>query len=52
MSLTEPFHDFVTSRYVALVKYGVLLTGDHGHGEDLVQAALVKTHRAWERYPP
>lgn len=50
--MTDGFHDFVTSRYVALVRYGLLLTGDHGHGEDLVQAALVKTYRAWARLHP
>jgi len=43
------FEEFVTARYPALVRYGVLLMADHGYGEDLVQAALVKTHRAWER---
>lgn len=52
--MDEPrgFADFVGSRYATLVRYGVLLTGDRGHGEDLVQAALVKTYRAWARLHP
>ncbi len=48
----EGFSEFVGSRYPALVRYGVLLTGDRGHGEDLVQSALVKTYRAWGRLHP
>lgn len=46
------FADFVTARYPALVRHGVLLTGDHGHGEDLAQEALVKAYRAWDRLHP
>jgi RNA polymerase sigma-70 factor (sigma-E family) len=47
--VSDPFAEFVTSRYPALVRYGTLLTGDRGHGEDLAQEALVKTHRRWSR---
>ncbi|MCY1143023.1 SigE family RNA polymerase sigma factor [Actinoplanes sp. Pm04-4] len=43
------FTDFVSARYPALVRYGTLLTGDRGHGEDLTQEALVKTYRGWQR---
>ncbi|WP_433303091.1 SigE family RNA polymerase sigma factor [Actinoplanes sp. CA-030573] len=43
------FAGFVTARYPALVRYGTLLTGDRGKGEDLTQEALVKTYRAWRR---
>ncbi|WP_250031006.1 SigE family RNA polymerase sigma factor [Paractinoplanes maris] len=43
------FAEFVTARYPALVRYGTLLTGDRGHGEDLTQDALVKTYRGWRR---
>jgi len=43
------FAEFVTARYPALVRYGALLTGDRGHGEDLAQDALVKTYRTWGR---
>jgi len=46
------FSGFVSSRYPALVRYGVLLTGDRGHGEDLVQSALVKTLGSWGRLYP
>jgi DNA-directed RNA polymerase specialized sigma24 family protein len=46
------FAQFVTARYPALVRYGTLLTGDRGHGEDLTQESLVKTHRAWRRLHP
>jgi RNA polymerase sigma-70 factor (sigma-E family) len=46
------FEEFVSARYPALVRYGVLLAGDHGRGEDLTQEALVKTYRAWERLHP
>ncbi|WP_255527688.1 SigE family RNA polymerase sigma factor [Plantactinospora alkalitolerans] len=35
-----------------LVRHGERLTGDHGHGEDLAQEALVKTYRAWLRLHP
>lgn len=46
------FAEFVQARYPALVRHGALLTGDHGHGEDLAQEALVKTYRAWRRLHP
>jgi RNA polymerase sigma-70 factor (sigma-E family) len=46
------FSEFVSVRYAALVRYGALLTGDRGHGEDLAQEALVRTYRAWARLQP
>lgn len=46
------FAEFVTARYPSPVRYGALLTGDRGHGEDLTQEALVKTYRAWRRLHP
>jgi RNA polymerase sigma-70 factor (sigma-E family) len=46
------FDEFVTASYPALVRYGALLTGDPGRGEDLTQEALVKTYRAWRRLHP
>lgn len=52
MTDPEGFAEFVAARYVALVRHGVLLTGDHGLGEDLTQEALVKTCRAWRRLYP
>lgn len=48
----DGFAEFVNARYVPLVRHGTLLTGDHGHGEDLTQEALVKTYRAWHRLYP
>ena len=48
----EGFRGFVESRYAALVRFGTLLTADPGRGEDLVQDALVKTLRAWDRLHP
>jgi RNA polymerase sigma-70 factor (sigma-E family) len=49
VSAPAGFTEFVASRYPALVRYGTLLTGDRGHGEDLAQEALVKTYRGWGR---
>lgn len=43
------FADFVRSRYDALARSAYLLTGDRGHAEDLVQAALMTTLKAWDR---
>ncbi|GGN44036.1 RNA polymerase sigma-70 factor (sigma-E family) [Actinoplanes campanulatus] len=52
MNEAPDFAQFVTARYPALVRYGTLLTGDRGHGEDLTQESLVKTYRAWRRLSP
>ncbi len=40
--------ELVEARWPALVRFGVLLTGDAGHAEDLVQSAL---ERCWRRWP-
>ena len=45
----EEFSEFVRLRYDGLVRLGLLLTGDRGHGEDLAQAALLRAYRAWPR---
>jgi RNA polymerase sigma-70 factor (sigma-E family) len=45
----EEFAAFVAARYRALVRTGLLLTGDTGHAEDLTQSALIKTYLAWGR---
>ena len=37
----------VETRWGALVRFGVLMTGDVGHAEDLVQAALEKCWPRW-----
>lgn len=49
MDRADEFHAFVTGRWHALVRTGYLLTGDHHAAEDLVQSALVRTHRRWDR---
>jgi RNA polymerase sigma-70 factor (sigma-E family) len=43
------FREFVTRQRGALLRTAFLLTGDHGHAEDLVQTALLKTYRHWAR---
>jgi RNA polymerase sigma-70 factor (sigma-E family) len=43
------FTAFVTARYSSLLRSAFLLTGDRGHAEDLVQAALVRTLLSWGR---
>jgi RNA polymerase sigma-70 factor (sigma-E family) len=45
----EQFRAFVVSMWPALLRTAYLLTGDHHHAEDLVQSALVRTHRYWRR---
>ena len=49
MARDEEVAAFVAARYRALVRTGLLLTGDTGHAEDLVQSALIKTYLAWGR---
>lgn len=49
MARDDEFADFVAARYRALVRTGLLLTGDAGHAEDLAQSALIKTYLAWPR---
>ena len=43
------FADFVSAEHGALLRLAVLLSGDRGHAEDLVQTALLKTYRHWDR---
>ncbi|WP_369137930.1 SigE family RNA polymerase sigma factor [Modestobacter versicolor] len=43
------FEDFVSREQAALLRLAVLLTGDRGHAEDLVQTALLKSYRHWGR---
>jgi len=43
------FRDFVQSRWRPLLRTAYLLTGDHGRAEELLQTALVRTHRHWHR---
>ncbi|MEY9908486.1 RNA polymerase sigma-70 factor (sigma-E family) [Catenulispora sp. MAP12-49] len=43
------FHGFMVGRWPSLVRFAYGLTGDHGHAEDLAQAALAKALVAWPR---
>lgn len=43
------FAEFVRARTPALLRTAFLLTGDQQLAEDLVQAALTRTHRSWRR---
>jgi RNA polymerase sigma-70 factor (sigma-E family) len=45
----DGFADFVSREQAALLRLAVLLAGDRGHAEDLVQTALLKTYRHWDR---
>jgi RNA polymerase sigma-70 factor (sigma-E family) len=45
----DEFAVFVAARYRALVRTGLLVTGDAGHAEDLTQSALIRTYLAWSR---
>jgi RNA polymerase sigma-70 factor (sigma-E family) len=41
--------EFVRGRGQSLLRAAVVLTGDQGLAEDLVQSALARTHLAWNR---
>jgi RNA polymerase sigma-70 factor (sigma-E family) len=43
------FETFVAQRSTHLLRTAYLLTGDRGHAEDLLQTALIKTYRHWDR---
>jgi RNA polymerase sigma-70 factor (sigma-E family) len=43
------FRDYVLTRGTALLRVGVMLTGNRADAEDLVQAALAKTYLAWDK---
>ena len=43
------FDDFVRTRSAALLRTAYLLTRDHQLAEDLLQTALLKAAKAWER---
>ena len=45
----DDFDAFVRAQGPALSRFAYLLSGDSGHAEDLVQSALWKAHRAWDR---
>jgi RNA polymerase sigma-70 factor (sigma-E family) len=43
------FREYVTAHGAALLRIALLLTGNRADAEDLLQAALAKTYRAWDR---
>ena len=43
------FDEFVATRSPALLRTAYLLTGDRGLAEDLLQSALAKAYRHWDR---
>ena len=43
------FEEYVAARGHALTRTAYLLTGDHGHAEDLAQVALGKAYASWGR---
>ena len=43
------FSDYVLTRGTALLRMAIMLTGNRADAEDLVQAALAKTYRAWSK---
>jgi RNA polymerase sigma-70 factor (sigma-E family) len=45
----DAFEAFVAARSADLLRTAVLLTRDRGHAEDLLQTALVKAYRRWNR---
>ncbi|GAA1643571.1 SigE family RNA polymerase sigma factor [Actinoplanes couchii] len=45
----DGFPEFVRQQWGPLLRSAYLLTGDRSHAEDLVQAALEKTHRKWRK---
>ena len=45
----DAFEAFVAARSGDLLRTAVLLTRDRGHAEDLLQTALVKAYRRWDR---
>lgn len=49
MRVDPSFEAFVECRSTALLRSAYLLTGDHGHAEDLLQTALLRTARHWSR---
>jgi len=47
MKAGQEFDDFVRARSAALMRTAYALVGDHGHAEDLLQTALLRTARRW-----
>jgi RNA polymerase sigma-70 factor (sigma-E family) len=47
VGLGPDFDEFVNSYGTALLRAAFLLTGDHGHAEDLVQTTFLRVARRW-----
>jgi len=47
MKTGQEFDDFVRARSPALLRTAYALAGDHGHAEDMLQTALLRTARHW-----
>jgi RNA polymerase sigma-70 factor (sigma-E family) len=47
--LEAELHAFLEARWPSLVRFGVLLSGDRGHAEDLVQSALERCWPKWRK---
>lgn len=45
----EDFRAFMHGRWQAMVRLAYALTGDHGHAEDLAQAAFARAYASWPR---
>jgi RNA polymerase sigma-70 factor (sigma-E family) len=45
--LGPDFDEFVRESSTSLLRTAFLLTGDHGHAEDLLQTALLRTAKHW-----
>ncbi|MET1071622.1 MAG: sigma factor, partial [Umezawaea sp.] len=48
----ETFRQFAASAIPAMGRLAYLLCGDGHTADDLVQASLIKLHRAWRRIDP
>lgn len=49
VGVDDEFERVVTARYDALCRAAMVLCGDRGHAEDLVQTTLANVHRSWRR---
>lgn len=47
MKTGQEFDDFVRARSPRLLRVAYALVGDHGHAEDMLQTALLRTARHW-----
>jgi len=48
-SVDEGFREFVLAHGAGLLRLAYLLTGDHSTAEDLLQSALLRAYRHWDR---